>query len=110
MTKARPARILLAPLRSLLRANQILSVEAEPISRKCATGMQRISSRGIGARSPDRYGAVQRHGMSDIKQRVALSSMAASAGLTAAKAVVGIMTGSLGLLSEAAHSLIDLGA
>src|SRR6201982_150443 len=48
--------------------------------------------------------------MSDIKQKVALSSMAASAGLTAAKAVVGAMSGSLGLLSEAAHSLIDLGA
>src|ERR1700757_1611817 len=48
--------------------------------------------------------------MSDIKQKVALSSMAASAGLTAAKAVVGVMSGSLGLLSEAAHSLIDLGA
>jgi cation diffusion facilitator family transporter len=45
--------------------------------------------------------------MPDIKQRVALSSMAASAGLTAAKAVVGIATGSLAILSEAAHSLLD---
>ncbi len=48
--------------------------------------------------------------MADIKQKVALSSIAASAGLTTAKAVVGVMSGSLGLLSEAAHSLIDLGA
>jgi cation diffusion facilitator family transporter len=48
--------------------------------------------------------------MADVKQQVALSSIAASAGLTAAKAVVGVMSGSLGLLSEAAHSLIDLGA
>jgi cation diffusion facilitator family transporter len=48
--------------------------------------------------------------MSDVKQKVALSSIAASAGLTAAKAVVGVMSGSLALLSEAAHSLIDLGA
>jgi len=48
--------------------------------------------------------------MPDVKQKVALSSIAASAGLTAAKAVVGVMSGSLGLLSEAAHSLIDLGA
>src|SRR5262249_4643456 len=40
----------------------------------------------------------------------ALSSIAASAGLTMAKAVVGVMSGSLGLLSEAAHSLIDVGA
>jgi cation diffusion facilitator family transporter len=48
--------------------------------------------------------------MQDVKQRVALSSIAASAGLTVAKAVVGVMSGSLAILSEAAHSLIDLGA
>jgi cation diffusion facilitator family transporter len=44
------------------------------------------------------------------KEKVALSSIAASAGLTIAKAVVGFLTGSLGILSEAGHSLIDLGA
>lgn len=44
------------------------------------------------------------------KQTVALSSIAASAGLTAAKAAVGLATGSLAILSEAAHSLIDLAA
>src|SRR4029077_2496117 len=44
--------------------------------------------------------------MQDVKQRVALSSIAASAGLTAAKAVVGVTSGSLAILSEAAHSLI----
>src|SRR2546430_3211936 len=54
--------------------------------------------------------AAQRRMMSDVKQKVALTSIAASAGLTAAKAVVGVMSGSLALLSEAAHSLIDLGA
>jgi cation diffusion facilitator family transporter len=48
--------------------------------------------------------------MQDIKERVALSSIAASAGLTAAKAVVGVFSGSLGILSEAGHSLVDLGA
>src|SRR6266511_1138227 len=48
--------------------------------------------------------------MQDAKQRVALSSIAASAGLTAAKAVVGLATGSLAILSEAAHSLVDLAA
>src|SRR2546427_120950 len=48
--------------------------------------------------------------MADVKQKVALSSIAASAGLTAAKAIVGVMSGSLGLLSEAAHSLLDLAA
>src|SRR5512141_105023 len=44
------------------------------------------------------------------KEQVALSSIAASAGLTIAKALVGFSTGSLGILSEAGHSLIDLGA
>jgi cation diffusion facilitator family transporter len=44
------------------------------------------------------------------KEKVALGSIAASAGLTAAKGVVGLLTGSLAILSEAAHSLIDLAA
>jgi cation diffusion facilitator family transporter len=44
------------------------------------------------------------------KERVALVSIAASAGLTAAKGVVGVLTGSLAILSEAGHSLIDLSA
>src|SRR5258707_14991286 len=48
--------------------------------------------------------------MQSVKQRVALSSIAASAGLTLAKAAVGIATGSLAILSEAAHSLLDLAA
>src|ERR1700734_2350035 len=46
----------------------------------------------------------------DEKERAALGSIAASAGLTAAKAVVGLLTGSLAILSEAGHSLIDLSA
>jgi cation diffusion facilitator family transporter len=48
--------------------------------------------------------------MQDRKQQVALGSIVASGGLTIAKAIVGIATGSLAILSEAAHSLIDLGA
>src|SRR3989441_5308835 len=48
--------------------------------------------------------------MQDIKEKVALSSIAASAGLTLAKGVVGLATGSLAILSEAAHSLLDLAA
>src|SRR4029079_17949177 len=43
-----------------------------------------------------------------IKQRVALTSILASGGLTIAKGVVGLATGSLAILSEAAHSLLDL--
>jgi len=48
--------------------------------------------------------------MQHDKERVALGSIAASGGLMLAKGVVGILTGSLAILSEAAHSLIDLGA
>src|SRR5689334_22125203 len=48
--------------------------------------------------------------MQDIKQRAALTSIAASGGLTLAKAAVGVATGSLAILSEAAHSLLDLAA
>ncbi|MGI8527681.1 MAG: cation-efflux pump [Pseudolabrys sp.] len=48
--------------------------------------------------------------MQHEKEQAALTSIAASAALTIAKAVVGVATGSLGILSEAGHSLIDLGA
>lgn len=48
--------------------------------------------------------------MSNEKESVALSSVFASAAMTVMKLVVGLMTGSLGILSEAAHSLLDLGA
>ncbi len=42
------------------------------------------------------------------KRRVALTSVGAAVVLTGTKLVVGLMTGSLGLLSEAAHSGLDL--
>lgn len=48
-------------------------------------------------------------GMND-KEKAALGSIAASAALTAAKAIVGLLTGSLAILSEAGHSLLDLAA
>ena len=44
------------------------------------------------------------------KERVALLSIAASAAITIAKLVAGVLSGSLALLSEAAHSLVDTGA
>jgi cation diffusion facilitator family transporter len=44
------------------------------------------------------------------KSSVALSSVFASALLTFIKLFVGLLTGSIGILSEAAHSLLDLGA
>ncbi len=46
--------------------------------------------------------------MQDTKKRAALLSIFASAGLTAAKGIVGLYSGSLAILSEAGHSLIDL--
>src|ERR1700681_3456981 len=48
--------------------------------------------------------------MQQEKEQVALTSIAASAMLTIAKGLVGFATGSLAILSEAGHSLIDLGA
>ena len=44
------------------------------------------------------------------KQSAALSSIFASTALTLAKAAAAIFTGSLGLLSEAIHGLLDVGA
>ena len=41
---------------------------------------------------------------------MALVSLAASALLAAAKFIAGLVTGSLAILSEAVHSLIDFGA
>jgi cation diffusion facilitator family transporter len=45
--------------------------------------------------------------MSGEKQQVALGSMVASGGLTLAKLAVGLTSGSLAILSEAAHSALD---
>ncbi|MDE2385060.1 MAG: cation diffusion facilitator family transporter [Alphaproteobacteria bacterium] len=47
---------------------------------------------------------------SHSKQQVAAISMAASAAMAAGKFTVALLTGSLGVLSEALHSLIDFGA
>ena len=47
---------------------------------------------------------------SAAKKSVAMSSVLASCGMAAGKLVVGLLTGSLGILSEALHSLLDLGA
>lgn len=44
------------------------------------------------------------------KRRAALSSVLAAAGVTALKLITGLITGSLGMLSEAAHSGLDLAA
>ncbi|PWC91091.1 MULTISPECIES: cation diffusion facilitator family transporter [unclassified Azospirillum] len=48
--------------------------------------------------------------MNNEKEAVALGSIAASGAMTVGKFAVGLSTGSLGLISEGAHSLLDLGA
>src|SRR2546425_2531127 len=42
------------------------------------------------------------------KTMVALSSVGAAIGLTSLKLIIGLLTGSLGILAEAAHSGLDL--
>src|SRR6266567_9408392 len=42
------------------------------------------------------------------KSVVALSSVGAAIGLTSIKIIIGLLTGSLGILAEAAHSGLDL--
>ena len=48
--------------------------------------------------------------MASQKEKVAIVSAVASGGLASAKFIVGVMIGSLALISDALHSLIDLGA
>lgn len=50
----------------------------------------------------------QEHDPHREKQLVALSSVGAALGLTSIKLLAGILTGSLGILAEAAHSGLDL--
>jgi len=42
------------------------------------------------------------------KNQAALTSVIAAVGLTAFKIIVGLLTSSLGILAEAAHSALDL--
>jgi cation diffusion facilitator family transporter len=46
----------------------------------------------------------------NAKEKAALGSIAASAALAGAKGIIGLLTGSLAILSEAGHSLLDLSA
>src|SRR3954463_13853617 len=48
--------------------------------------------------------------MQDVKERVAFTSIVASGAMTIAKGVVGYLSGSLALISEAAHSALDFAA
>lgn len=48
--------------------------------------------------------------MSDIKEKAALNSILASAGLAVAKMTAAVVSGSLAMLSDALHALLDVGA
>jgi cation diffusion facilitator family transporter len=50
------------------------------------------------------------HGAEREKRAAALASLGAAVALTALKLIVGLLTGSLGILAEAAHSGLDLAA
>src|SRR3979409_1728037 len=54
------------------------------------------------------YTAPMSHPDHNVKSRVAIISIFASAGMAAAKFVVGIAIGSLALISEALHSAVDV--
>src|SRR5438874_8680585 len=63
----------------------------------------------MGRMTPDTVGTMTPvDSMRAEKRAVAQNSVFAAAAITALKIVVGISTGSLGILSEAAHSLLDL--
>ncbi len=57
---------------------------------------------------PDRDGAAEAPQDAREKRTVAAASVAAAVFLTAIKLVVGLLSGSIGILSEAAHSALDL--
>jgi cation diffusion facilitator family transporter len=62
---------------------------------------------GAGDRTPE-SGAMIQSQSSIAKRSAAQSSVLAAVGITLLKLLTGILTGSLGMLSEAAHSFIDL--
>ncbi len=66
-----------------------------------APGRQNTPRAATKTRRPSRTGAQE-------KRLVALSSVLAAVGLTSFKLVVGLLSGSLGILAEAAHSGLDL--
>src|SRR5437764_14323654 len=69
---------------------------------------------GGSALSAERIRAAKRDSVSfqvsDVQEKrwAALTSLIAAVGLTAFKIIVGLLTGSLGILAEAAHSGLDL--
>ena len=97
----------------------LLTVDAAPLAPCCfftaeitATASGTIGTHFPARALPARLPPVRTDPRSDPsrreKQVVAFSSVVAAVGLTLLKIVVGLSTGSIGILSEAAHSLLDL--
>src|SRR5713226_2104897 len=62
------------------------------------------------SRPPPHPGEGRGWGFGRRPELVALGSVLIGAGLVVGKLVVGVLTGSLGILSEAVHSILDLAA
>ncbi|HUB01631.1 MAG TPA: cation-efflux pump [Terriglobales bacterium] len=76
--------------------------------RQAAEGLARAESKAIMAGMRERQEAVTSEHMRLEKRAVALNSVFAALVITTLKIVVGLATRSLGVLSEAAHSGLDL--
>ncbi len=75
-----------------------------PPTRRIFSVMNRSADAARSGASP---GRARRSGAQE-KRLVAFSSVLAAVGLTSFKIIVGLLTGSLGILAEAAHSGLDL--
>lgn len=74
-----------------------------------------MANRSLFSRNSNRHGRIcaaitLNNAMRSKKEKVAIVSVVASGSLAAAKFAVGVAIGSLALISDALHSLIDLGA
>ena len=103
-------RIFPSPARPDLKTNELLRFTCNtPCANKKITRVQAPLEKSVRLASPNAasYTAPMQ---SSEKQRVAFVSLLASLGLAISKLAAGLITGSLGILSEAIHSIIDFGA
>ena len=88
-----------------VRSWQLLLTTSASLCSFCPTN----SKPELGIRQPcDSNSDVGKDSGTDSKEAVTTASIVASGGLAALKLLVGLLSGSLGLLAEAAHSLLDL--
>src|SRR5581483_3475398 len=114
----RPARLGRACSRVLERRRPGLSAEGRPRDGGAADGVRWRGARADrrephaagGQRRGDRPADSRLRAMTRRPQQVAMASVAIGVLLVAGKLIVGLLTGSLGILSEAVHSFLDLTA